>query len=57
MMRKCLDCSRTLSLNNKSGFCRECFLKRKRPKLEEAEEVKKLLADIASYTVDKRRKR
>lgn len=57
MMKKCQDCSRALFPQNKSGFCRECFLKRKRPKLEEAEEVKKLLADIASYTVDKRRKR
>lgn len=56
---KCQDCSKTLSQNNKSGFCRECFLKRKKPKLENAQEVKELLQEINSFNfkADTKRKR
>lgn len=54
---KCKDCFKVLSNNNKSGFCRDCFLKRKKPKLESAEEVKQLLAEINNFKVDKSRKR
>lgn len=55
--KKCKDCFKELSANNKSGFCRECFLKRKKPKLEEADKVKQLIDLINNYGVDNKRKR
>lgn len=55
---KCKDCFKELSLRNKSGLCRECFLLRKKsPKLENAQEVKALIDEINSYKVDKKRSR
>lgn len=54
---KCKDCFKELSANNKSGFCRECFLKRKKPKLENAQEVKALIDEINDYKADAKRKR
>lgn len=56
---KCRDCFKELSFNNKSGFCRDCFLKRKKPKLENAQEVKELLQEINSFNfkTDSKRKR
>lgn len=54
---KCKDCFKELSSNNRSGFCRACFLKRKKPRLENAQEVKDLLNEINFFKVDKKRKK
>lgn len=54
---KCKDCFKELNVNNKTGFCRACFLKRKKPKLENAREVKELLEAINSFKLDAKRKR
>lgn len=48
MRKNCKDCFKELSPNNKSGFCRACFARRKMPKLENAQEVKDLLEEINS---------
>ena len=55
---RCQDCFKRISINNKSGFCRACFLLRKKsPKLKNAQEVKALIDEINSYKVDKKRSR
>ena len=60
-VKHCMDCDKVLSQNNKSGFCRECFAKRKKPKLEFAQEVRNLLDSINDYReyhkTDSKRKR
>lgn len=54
---RCKDCFKELSANNKSGFCRKCFTARKKPKLENAEEIKILLHEIENFKIDNKRKR
>lgn len=55
--KKCVDCDCVLHPNNKSGYCKKCYAQRKKPKLENAQEVKELLATINNYTNDAKRMR
>ena len=55
--KKCVDCECVLHPSNKSGFCKKCYAQRKKPKLENAQEVKNLLTEINNYVSDSKRKR
>lgn len=56
--KKCVECQSILHPNNKSGYCKKCYAQRKKPKLENAQEVKQLLAEINNYfNNDSKRKR
>lgn len=55
--KKCVDCQSILHPNNKSGYCKKCYGQRKRPKLENAQEVRQLLTEINNFTSDSKRMR